>query len=278
MILNINKEKGLTSRDVVNKLCNILGTKKIGHTGTLDPLATGVLVCVTDKHTKLVDVLTSTEKEYISEIKLGIKTDTLDITGNVIEENYNYNIDINKINNVFNSFIGKYIEEVPIYSAVKVKGKRLYEYARNNIEIDLPKKEVEIKELELLDYNNDIIKFRCLVSKGTYVRSLIKDICEKLNVLGTMNSLIRTKQGIFNINNSYTLNEIEKGNYKEIPLEKVINLKVVELNNELYKKVVNGNILNLNYEGYILFKNNNTDIALYYFENNIGKLKLLFTF
>lgn len=278
MILNINKEKGLTSRDVVNKLCNILGTKKIGHTGTLDPLATGVLVCVTDKHTKLVDVLTSTEKEYISEIKLGIKTDTLDITGNVIEENYNYNIDINKINNVFNSFIGKYIEEVPIYSAVKVKGKRLYEYARNNIEIDLPKKEVEIKELELLDYNNDIIKFRCLVSKGTYVRSLIKDICEKLNVLGTMNSLIRTKQGIFNINNSYTLNEIEKNNYKEIPLEKVINLKVVELNNELYKKVVNGNILNLNYEGYILFKNNNTDIALYYFENNIGKLKLLFTF
>lgn len=278
MILNINKEKGLTSRDVVNKLCNILGTKKIGHTGTLDPLATGVLVCVTDKHTKLVDVLTSTEKEYISEIKLGIKTDTLDITGNVIEENYNYNIDINKINNVFNSFIGKYIEEVPIYSAVKVKGKRLYEYARNNIEIDLPKKEVEIKELELLDYNNDIIKFRCLVSKGTYVRSLIKDICEKLNVLGTMNSLVRTKQGIFNINNSYTLNEIEKNNYKEIPLEKVINLKVVELNNELYKKVVNGNILNLNYEGYILFKNNNTDIALYYFENNIGKLKLLFTF
>lgn len=278
MILNINKEKGLTSRDVVNKLCNILGTKKIGHTGTLDPLATGVLVCVTDKHTKLVDVLTSTEKEYISEIKLGIKTDTLDITGNVIEENYNYNIDINKINNVFNSFIGKYIEEVPIYSAVKVKGKRLYEYARNNIEIDLPKKEVEIKELELLDYNNDIIKFRCLVSKGTYVRSLIKDICKKLNVLGTMNSLVRTKQGIFNINNSYTLNEIEKNNYKEIPLEKVINLKVVELNNELYKKVVNGNILNLNYEGYILFKNNNTDIALYYFENNIGKLKLLFTF
>ena len=278
MILNINKEKGLTSRDVVNKLCNILGTKKIGHTGTLDPLATGVLVCVTDKHTKLVDVLTSTEKEYISEIKLGIKTDTIDITGNVIEDNYNYNIDINKINNVFNSFIGKYIEEVPIYSAVKVKGKRLYEYARNNIEIDLPKKEVEIKELELLDYNNDIIKFRCLVSKGTYVRSLIKDICKKLNVLGTMNSLVRTKQGIFNINNSYTLNEIEKNNYKEIPLEKVINLKVVELNNELYKKVVNGNILNLNYEGYILFKNNNTDIALYYFENNIGKLKLLFTF
>lgn len=278
MILNINKEKGLTSRDVVNKLCNILGTKKIGHTGTLDPLATGVLVCVTDKHTKLVDVLTSTEKEYISEIKLGIKTDTLDITGNVIEENYNYNIDINKINNVFNSFIGKYIEEVPIYSAVRVNGKRLYEYARNNIEINLPRKEVEIKELELLDYNNDIIKFRCLVSKGTYIRSLIKDICKKLNVLGTMNSLVRTKQGIFNINNSYTLNEIEKNNYKEIPLEKVINLKVVELNNELYKKVVNGNILNLNYEGYILFKNNNTDIALYYFENNIGKLKLLFTF
>lgn len=276
MILVINKEKGLTSRDVVNKLCKILHTKRIGHTGTLDPIATGVLVCLTDKHTKLVDVLTSTYKEYIATIKLGIKTDTLDITGNIIEENSNYDLNINEINNVLKSFVGKNIQEVPIYSAVSINGKRLYEYARNNIEVTLPKREVTIKEIELLEYNKDIIKFRCIVSKGTYIRSLIKDICDKLNVYGTMSDLIRTKHGKFSINNAYTIEDISNNNYKSLELKEVLDLQEIELDNSLYKKVINGNVLSLNYNGYILFKQNNTDIALYYFENNEGRLKILF--
>ena len=277
MILVINKEEDLTSRDVVNKLCKILHTKKIGHTGTLDPMATGVLVCLTDKHTKLVDILTSTYKEYIAEIKLGIKTDTLDITGTVTYKNDDYNIDLDKINKVFNMFLGKYMQEVPMYSAVRVDGKRLYEYARKDMEIyDLPKREVEIKELELLDYHDDIIKFKCLVSKGTYIRSLIRDICGKLNVYGTMNSLIRTKQGKFSIENSYTLEDIESNNYQPLSLNEVLDLKEIELDNTLYKKVINGNILELDYDGYILFQKDNQDIALYYFENKIGKLKILF--
>ena len=277
MILVINKEEDLTSRDVVNKLCKILHTKKIGHTGTLDPMATGVLVCLTDKHTKLVDILTSTYKEYIAEIKLGIKTDTLDITGTVTYKNDDYNIDLDKINKVFNMFLGKYMQEVPMYSAVRVDGKRLYEYARKDMEIyDLPKREVEIKELELLDYHDDIIKFKCLVSKGTYIRSLIRDICGKLNVYGTMNSLIRTKQGKFSIENSYTLEDIESNNYQPLSLNEVLDLKEIELDNTLYKKVINGNILELDYDGYILFQKDSKDIALYYFENKIGKLKILF--
>ena len=276
MILVINKEKNITSRDVVNKLNKILNTKKIGHTGTLDPLATGVLVCLTDKHTKLVDVITSEEKEYIAEIKLGIETDTLDITGNIINENNNINLDINNIKNVLKSFVGKYIEEVPKYSAVKINGKKLYQYARNNVDIELPKREVEIKEIELLDYHDDIIKFKCLVSKGTYIRSLIKDICNKLNVLGTMNSLIRTKQGRFTIDSSYTLDDVKNNNYRDIPIDNVLDVKYIELDDNLYKKVINGNRLNLDYNGYILFIKDNKQVALYNFINKEGKLIILF--
>ena len=261
MILVINKEKNITSRDVVNNL---------------DPLATGVLVCLTDKHTKLVDVITSEEKEYIAEIKLGIETDTLDITGNIINENNNINLDINNIKNVLKSFVGKYIEEVPKYSAVKINGKKLYQYARNNVDIELPKREVEIKEIELLDYHDDIIKFKCLVSKGTYIRSLIKDIYNKLNVLGTMNSLIRTKQGKFTIDSSYTLDDVKNNNYRDIPIDNVLDVKYIELDDNLYKKVINGNRLNLDYNGYILFTKDNKQVALYNFINKEGKLIILF--
>ena len=197
-LLVVNKEKNLTSRDVVNNLTKIFNTKKIGHTGTLDPIATGVLVCLFGKYTKLVDLLTSLDKEYIAEIKLGIKTDTGDITGSIIE-NKKYNITKEEIIKVFKEFPSKYKQIVPKYSAVKINGKKLYEYARNNIEIELPKREVSIFSLELIDYEKDIIKFKTHVSKGTYIRSLIEDICEKLGTIGTMNNLIRTKQGGFDI-------------------------------------------------------------------------------
>lgn len=276
LILVVNKEKDFTSRDVVNKLSKILNNKKIGHTGTLDPLATGVLVCLTGKYTKLVDMITALEKEYIAEIKLGIKTDTLDITGNVLETSEIEPFNLEYIKETLNSFIGKYEQVVPKYSAVQINGKRLYEYARNNEEIELPKRLVEIKNIELLSYEKDSIKFKVLVSKGTYIRSLIQDICEKLNTIGTMNSLVRTKQGNFHIENSYTLIDILNNRYKSIKLEDVIDLNVINLDSDLYKKVINGNRLELPYNGYILFKKDNIDIALYYFEKHKGYLKILF--
>ena len=276
LILIVNKPKDYTSRDVVNKLSKILGTKKIGHTGTLDPMATGVLVCLTGKYTKLVDMITSLEKEYIATIKLGFKTDTLDITGNVIEENSNYNITKEKIIEVLNSFKGKSTQTVPLYSAVHIDGKRLYEYARNGIEVELPKRDITINDIELLDFNDDLIKFRVVVSKGTYIRSLIEDICVKLNVLGTMSELTRSKQGVFSIEDSYNLEDIENNSYKSISLEEVLNLEIIELDVDLYKKVINGNKLELKYNGYVLFKKDNNDIALYYFEDNLGRLKILF--
>jgi len=275
-ILLINKDKDFTSRDVVNKLTKILNNKKVGHTGTLDPIATGVLVCLTGKYTKLVDLITSLDKEYIAEIKLGIKTDTLDITGNILEEENIKNFSKEIIKEVLESFIGTYEQVVPAFSAISINGKRLYEYARNKENIELPKREVTIKNIELLEYHDDLIKFKVLVSKGTYIRSLIQDICDKLNILGTMNSLVRTKQGQFFIENSYTLKEIENGKYESMLLENVLKLQTVELDNVLYKKVVNGNKLELEYDGYILFRKDNIDIALYYFENKKGCLKILF--
>lgn len=271
----VNKPTGLTSRGVVNKLNKILNTKKIGHTGTLDPLASGVLVCLIGKYTKLVDVITSEEKEYIAEIKLGIETDTGDITGSVIKEEEPTLIEFNFLQKVLESFVGEFEQTIPIYSAVHVNGKRLYEYARNNEVVELPKNIVQIKEIELLNYQSNLIKFRVKVSKGTYIRSLIQSICEKLNIIGTMNSLVRTKQGKFTLENSYTLEEIENNNYQSLQLSELIDLKEVIVDSLLEKKIINGCKLNLDYEGFVLFKNSTEELALYFFENKLGVLKIL---
>ena len=192
-VIIVNKDSNMTSRDVINRLNKIFHTKKIGHTGTLDPIAQGVLVVCINQATKLCELLTATYKEYIAEIKLGILTDTLDITGKIIKEEETKKYTEEQIQNVLNSFLHKSMQEVPLYSAVKIKGKKLYEYARNNIDVKLPKRQIEIKKIELLSYKKDLIKFKVLVSKGTYIRSLIKDICSKLNTIGSMNSLILIK-------------------------------------------------------------------------------------
>ncbi|MCI9281617.1 MAG: tRNA pseudouridine(55) synthase TruB, partial [Bacilli bacterium] len=237
-LLIINKPVGYTSRDIVNIISKKLKTKKVGHTGTLDPLASGVLVITIGRYTKLGEMLTSLDKEYISEIKLGIKTDTLDITGNILEKK-DFNLQKEDIEKVFKKFIGKYKMEVPIYSAIKINGKKLYEYARNNEAVELPIKTVEIKELELIDYQEGIIKFRTKVEKGTYIRSLIRDICKELNTIGTMNSLIRTKQGNFFIENAQELED----NYKLLKITDILNIQKYNLNDEEYQKVINGNSL-----------------------------------
>lgn len=264
-LLIINKPVGYTSRDIVNIISKKLKTKKVGHTGTLDPLASGVLVITIGRYTKLGEILTSLDKEYISEIKLGIKTDTLDITGNILEKK-DFNLQKEDIEKVFKKFVGKYKMEVPIYSAIKINGKKLYEYARNNEEVELPIKTVEIKELELIDYKEGIIKFRTKVEKGTYIRSLIRDICKELNTIGTMNSLIRTKQGNFLIENAQELED----NYNLLKITDVLNIKTYNLNDKEYQKVINGNSLVLNSnEEQLLLEYNNEEIAIYNKEDNI---------
>ena len=276
-LLVVNKPKNKTSRDVVNELNHIFSFKKIGHTGTLDPLATGVLVCLFGKYTKLVNLITSYEKEYVATIKLGIKTDTLDITGNIIDKK-EVNITKEKIEEVFNNFPKKYYQTVPLYSAVKINGKKLYEYARNNEKVILPKREVNIYKLELLEYNNSIIKFKALVSKGTYIRSLIDDLMHNLNTYGVMQELIRTKQGNFTLNDSYTLEDIKNNNYKLLNIKEFLDYPIIELDNKYYKQIINGVIIPniFNIKDKVIFTYQNKDIAIYELkENNLKPYLML---
>ena len=273
-ILLINKEINKTSRDMVNDISHIFHTKKVGHTGTLDPLATGVLVVTIGKYTKLNDVLTSTYKEYIAEFKFGLLTDTLDITGTTLSE-CDPSVSLESLKDALEHFLGEYNQEVPIYSSVKVNGRKLYEYARNNESIELPSRVVDIKELELLSYENGIVKIRTLVSKGTYIRSLIRDIGEYLNNHATMTSLIRTKQGKFDIENTSTIEEVRNNNYKLLSIEDVLDVEVIECSEALYKLISNDVKLENRYnKEYVLFKYNNKEISLYHHSDEYYRMFL----
>ena len=272
----VNKAPNMTSRDVINILNKKFNTKSIGHTGTLDPIAEGVLVCLIGKYTKLTDVLINHDKEYIASFKLGILTDTLDITGKILKEE-KVNLTKEEIQKTILSFKGTYNQEVPIYSAVKINGKKLYEYARNNEEITLPKREVNIYDIELLNIDNEIITIKTKVSKGTYIRSLIRDMGLKLNTNATMTKLIRTKLDKFTIEESYTLEDIQNDNYKLLCLEDLIDLETININEEMLFKIKNGQIIDYQTNKYILYKYNNQNIALYKpYQNNKIKPFIMF--
>lgn len=263
-ILVINKEKNMTSRDVVNRVCKVFNTKKVGHTGTLDPIAEGVLVICIGKATKLVEIITSNDKEYVATVKLGVLTDTLDMDGNIIEEK-KVSLNKNDLLQVLKSFIGFYEQEVPIYSAVKINGKKLYEYARENKDIDLPKRKVQIKSIELLDFTDEEYKFKVEVSKGTYIRSLIKDINDRLGIIGSMSSLVRTKQGKFNIEDSYYLSDVELNKYNILSINEVLkDDNCVIINENFYNSIKNGRIIENRYgEDIITFVYKDNVVAIY---------------
>lgn len=263
-VILINKPKGITSRDVVNEVCKILKTKRVGHTGTLDPIASGVLVACVGKATKLVDIITSANKEYVATVKLGLLTDTLDLDGEVLKKE-KVAIRKEELSKVLNSFLGKYEQEVPIYSAVKVNGKKLYEYAREGKKVNLPKRMVEIKEIELINLTEEEYKFKVLVSKGTYIRSLIYDINRKLNVIGVMSDLVRTKQGIFNIDDAYTIEDIKTGNYKMYTITDVLkNDNCVVINDKLFNSIKNGCIIdNIYGKEVVTFIYDNEVVSIY---------------
>ncbi len=271
-ILVINKDKNITSRDVVNSVCKKLGTKHIGHTGTLDPIATGVLVLGINEGCKIIELLTSDRKVYEAEVLMGIETDTLDITGNILNEE-KINVEKDKVINIINSFKGVYEQEVPKYSAVKIKGKKLYEYARNNEDIELPKREVDVKNIEVLNIDNDLVAIKCLVSKGTYIRSLIRDIGTKLGTYATMTKLERTKQGKFNIEDAYTIDEVRNNKYKLLTIEDVLDTEIVNLEDNELLKIESGNPIEKEYtKDYILFKYKGLEHALYKYEDNKYKM------
>lgn len=273
-IFGINKPKEYTSRDVVNIVSKKLNIKKVGHAGTLDPLATGVLIICSGFYTKLIDLITNNNKEYIAEVLLGINTDTLDITGEVLDRK-EVNVNIEDVKKALNSFKGKIIQEVPKYSAVKVKGKKLYEYARSNVDIELPKREVEIFDIELIsDIYDNKFKIKCNVSKGTYIRSLIRDIGLKLNTYAVMNNLERTKQGDITLEECITINDLD--NIKNIDIDKLIKLEKIFVNSEVESKIKNGVIINKFFktDKAIIYNKNNKLLAIYETydkDNNMAK-------
>lgn len=282
-ILVVNKDSGYTSRDVVNIVSKCLNTKKVGHTGTLDPMAKGVLVLCIGKGLKLCEMLTNHDKQYIAGITLGIETDTLDMEGNILSTEI-VDIDKNKIIEVINSFKGRYLQEVPKYSAVKVNGRKLYEYARNNIDIKLPSKMVDIYDIEIIDdiiYEDGKIHFkiRTTVSKGTYIRSLVRDIGTKLGVPAVMSSLVRNRLGNFNISDSYSIDDIKNGNFKLIPIIDVVSdISKINVDNNLAIKIKNGMVLDSFFEGdkAVILDNNNNLIAIYENKENKARVYKMF--
>ena len=269
-IIVVNKEENYTSRDIVNIVSKALKTKKVGHTGTLDPMATGVLVICVGKATKLVEILMDHDKEYIAEVCLGVNMDTLDITGNILNEE-DINISKEDIVNVLDSYIKTYDQEVPVYSAVKVKGKKLYEYARNNKEVKLPKKKVTIHDIKLIGdvvYKNNktYFKIKTRVSKGTYIRSLIRDIGKSLNTYGCMTSLIRTRVGDFSISDAISLDDIKNNNIKMMDTKLALtNYKQVTTDTKLENKIKNGSIIpNVYNEEEVLFLDQNGNLLALY--------------
>jgi len=216
-ILVINKPKNWTSFDVVAKIRNKLGVKKVGHTGTLDPMATGVLVLCLGKATKLAQKIVDTKKEYIAEITFGATSTTDDAEGEITEKLKVKSLELKVIEDTIKNFEGKIMQTPPAFSAKKIGGKRAYKLARQGRKVELKPVEVAIHELEILDYKWPILKVRVECSKGTYIRSLARDLGEKLKVGGYLTALQRTRVGQYNLDEAVTIEEADETKVKVLP-------------------------------------------------------------
>jgi len=247
-VINIHKEKGYTSHDVVAKLRGIVGQKKIGHTGTLDPDATGVLPVCLGKATKLCDMLTDKNKTYETVMLLGIETDTQDISGNVLCENSTDKLEEEGVKKAILSFVGDYMQVPPMYSALKVNGKKLYELAREGIEVERKARPVTILEIQIKEINLPRVRMEVSCSKGTYIRTLCHDIGEKLGCGACMEELIRTRVSRFKLEDSLTLSQVqelkEAGDLDKIlvPIDEMFSdYEAITLKEEYMSFVYNGN-------------------------------------
>ena len=271
-VIIVDKQKGKTSFDEIRDIRKTYNIKKVGHAGTLDPMATGVLIILVGETTKLSDYLMNHDKEYIATLKLGKKTDTGDSEGKIIEEKEIPNLSKENVQNVLNTFIGKSKQIPPMYSAIKVNGKKLYELAREGKEIERQEREIEIYSLEiikLIEENKKIaeIEFKVNCSKGTYIRTLCEDIAEKLGTCGYMKELRRTRVGRF------TLNDKDKF----ITLEEIMEDKEsYTLDDENLKKIINGVKISTNLkDGFVKLYHNQKFIGLGEVENNKLKRKII---
>ena len=264
----IDKDKGYTSRDVVNIVSGVLGTKKVGHTGTLDPLATGVMVVGVGKGLKVSELITGYDKVYEARVIIGYETETLDMEGNIVKWG-RFDYTKGDIERVIREFPRKYEQVVPIYSAVKVNGKRLYKSARRGDVVDLPKRMVSIYEMDLISYvevfeNHTEFDIRCKVSKGTYIRSLVRDIGEKLGSYGTLMDLRRTRQGNFGLDGAYSIDDIKSGNFELKKIGEVLDIPKVWVSDDMLFKIRNGCKVKKFFEGDMaLVTDGDSEVAIY---------------
>lgn len=278
-ILVVDKEVGYTSRDIVNIVSKKLGTKKIGHTGTLDPLASGVLVLCIGKALKVAELITCYDKEYIAKVRLGYETDTLDSEGKILYRSEYRNFSCDEINKVLESYVGCIKQEVPKYSSIKVNGKKLYEYARNGIDIELPIREVNIYSIERIGDIENVggyleFSINCHVSKGTYIRSLVRDIGRSLGTYATMVGLRRTCQGNFKIDEAYTMGDIDNGNYQLKSIIDVLDIEKVIVDKDMEFKIKNGQILDKFFDdNKVLVVNEENDVIAIYEQTIDNKVK-----
>ena len=266
--LLINKEIGLTSRQEVNNISRKLGEKKAGHIGTLDPFADGLLIVLLGSSTKISPFLEVMDKTYLATLKLGEKTNTGDLTGEVIETKEIPELTKSKIIEVLNTFLGKSAQIPPIFSALKVNGKPMYKYARKGIEIERKPREIEIYKIYLVNFEKDEITFLAKVSKGTYIRTLGEDIAVKLGTVGHLTKLTRTEIGPYSLMNAKKSSEVTEEDL--IPISKMLeHFKSFEVEGELAKKALNGMHFRLPInDETILLKDKDGIIALYKREPN----------
>ena len=248
-IVIVHKEKGFTSHDVVAKMRGICGQKKIGHTGTLDPEATGVLPVCLGNGTRLCDMLTDRDKEYVALLRLGVETDTQDMTGTILARRP-VEAGEQQVREAVLSFQGSYLQTPPMYSALKVNGKKLYELAREGKEVERQAREVQIEEIEILDMHLPTLQLRVVCSKGTYIRTLCADIGQKLGCGGALESLVRTRVGEFSLKDALTLRQLQElrdqGRLSEAvsPVESVfLSCPVLHVRGDLERLLDNGNAL-----------------------------------
>lgn len=264
----IDKDKGYTSRDVVNIVSGVLGTKKVGHTGTLDPLATGVMVVGVGKGLKVSELITGYDKVYEARVIIGYETETLDMEGNIVKWG-RFDYTKGDIERVIREFPREYEQVVPIYSAVKVNGKRLYKSARRGDVVDLPKRMVSIYEMDLISdvevfENHTEFDIRCKVSKGTYIRSLVRDIGKKLGSYGTLMDLRRTRQGNFGLDGAYSIDDIKSGNFELKKIGEVLDIPKVWVSDDMLFKIRNGCKVKKFFEGDMaLVMDGDSEVAIY---------------
>lgn len=272
-IVAINKPSGWTSFDVVNKIKHLLHAKT-GHLGTLDPMATGVLLVTIGKATKLFDIMQEKQKTYLAKFEFGYVTDTLDATGKIEETTLNMPTRA-QIESVLPSFVGDIAQVPPKYSAKSVGGRRAYDLARQNVQFELSPKNVKIYDLKIVDFQNNILTLEIVCGSGTYIRALGRDIAKKLGTLATMTSLVRTRVGSFGLKDCQEMTNLSAENINILSIDKVLNYKTLNLTQQEIAKLLHGQSIRVAREnGNFFLKDENKIVAIVNIFNNLAKMSI----